>query len=88
MNNWKKIWESRKDTLDGVDMTNYREVFIALKRINGFDVNGGPTADSLFRQYANTKKTFNLFSVGGGQYLKLVVAREPISIFLLATALK
>ena len=68
MNNWKKIWENRKNTLDGVDMTNYREVFIALKRINGFDVNGGPTADSLFRQYANTKKTFNLFSGGGAVF--------------------
>ena len=71
-NNWQKIWESRKDTLYGIDMTNYREVFVALKRINGFDVNGFPSVDSLLQQYENTKKSFNLaqggkiFEVGCG----------------------
>ena len=71
-NNWQKIWESRKDTLGNVDPTNYREVFIELKRIDGFDVNGGPTVDSLLQQYENTKKSFNLaqggkvFEVGCG----------------------
>lgn len=71
-NNWQKIWESRKDTLSGIDMINYREVFIELKRINGFDVNGGPTVDSLLRQYENTKAALNIvkgtavFEVGCG----------------------
>ncbi len=37
MNNWKQIWDARKDTLDNVDMKNFREVFAELKRIDGYD---------------------------------------------------
>ncbi len=50
MNNWKKIWESRKDTLGNVDAQDYRAVFVELKRIDGFDVNDGPSVESLLRQ--------------------------------------
>ena len=64
MNNWQKIWNSRKDTLGNVDAADYREVFIELKRIDGFDVNGGPSADSLLRQYENTKNSFNMIRGG------------------------
>lgn len=37
MNEWKKIWDNRPDTLDGVDKKNFRAVFTELKRIDGFD---------------------------------------------------
>ena len=64
MNNWKKIWESRKDTLGNVDAQDYRAVFIELKRIDGFDVNDGPSVESLLRQYENTKSALTV--CGGG----------------------
>ena len=71
MNNWQKIWNSRKDTLGNVNTANYREVFMELKRIDGFDINGGASVDSLLKQYANTKNSFNIirggvFEVGCG----------------------
>lgn len=72
MNNWKKIWESRKDTLGNVDAQDYRAVFVELKRIDGFDVNDGPSVESLLRQYENTKAALtvwgvdNVFEVGCG----------------------
>ena len=60
MNNWKKIWESRKDNLGSVDPENYREVFAELKRIDGFDLNGGVSLDSQIRQHENLKTALNL----------------------------
>ena len=72
MNNWKKIWESRKDNLGSVDPENYREVFAELKRIDGFDLNGGVSLDSQIRQHENLKTALNLsagakiFEVGCG----------------------
>lgn len=72
MNNWKKIWESRKDNLEKIDRENYREVFAELKRIDGFDLNGGVTLDSQLSQHENLKVALNLsageniFEVGCG----------------------
>ena len=53
MNNWKKIWENRKDNLDNVDKENYREVFAELKKIDGFDINGGAGDDSISNNYGD-----------------------------------
>ena len=36
MNNWKQIWNNRKDTLDTVDANDFRAVFVELKRISGY----------------------------------------------------
>ena len=55
MNNWKKIWESREDTLGKIDKENYREVFAELKKIDGFDLNGGVNIDSQILQHKNLK---------------------------------
>ena len=72
MNDWKRIWESRKDNLANVDRENYREVFAELKRIDGFDLNGGVSVDSQIRQHENLKAALNLsagetvFEVGCG----------------------
>lgn len=72
MNNWKKIWESRQDTLGNIDEKNYRAVFAELKKIDGFDINGGASADSQICQHENLKAALNLsegetvFEVGCG----------------------
>ena len=82
MNNWKKIWENRKDTLGNVNTADYREVFIELKRIDGFDVNDGPSVESLLRQYENTKTA--LFSSSGGDNAFEVGCGAGANLYLLA----
>ena len=37
MNNWKQIWDSRKDTLNNVDTNDFRALLMELMRINGYD---------------------------------------------------
>ena len=72
MNNWQQIWNNRKDTLDTVDVNDFRAVFGELKRIDGFDLNGGANVDSLIRQHENLSDALNLsagqtvFEVGCG----------------------
>lgn len=72
MNDWKRIWDSRADNLANVDGENYREVFAELKRIDGFDLNGGVSVDSQIRQHENLKAALNMsagetiFEVGCG----------------------
>ena len=72
MNNWQKIWDARKDNFSNVDMKNFREVFAELKRIDGFDLNGGVTVESMIRQHENLSDALNLtgaqniFEVGCG----------------------
>ena len=87
MNNWKKIWESRKDNLDKIDKENYREVFAELKRIDGYDLNGGATTESLLKQYENLKVALKLsagetvFEVGCGAGAQLFLfARDGFEI--------
>lgn len=38
---WKEIWEQRQDRLDQIDIKDEKEMFLELKRIDGFDVMGG-----------------------------------------------
>lgn len=72
MNKWKKIWENRQDTLGNIDKKDYREIFAKLAKIDGYDLNGGATAESLIKQYETLKATLNLsaeqniFEVGCG----------------------
>ena len=72
MNNWQQIWSNRKDTLANVDLNNFRAVFAELKRIDGFDLNGGVDVDSLIRQHENLSDALKLsagqtvFEVGCG----------------------
>lgn len=81
MNKWKEIWESRQNTLEGINLKNYREIFVELKRINGFDVNGGPTVDSLFKQYENLK---TVFSIKGNETIFEVGCGAGANIYLFA----
>ena len=40
MNNaWKKIWEKRTDQFDRINMYDLEELFLELKRLDGFDIN-------------------------------------------------
>ena len=72
MNNWKKIWDNRRDSLGNIDKENFRAVFAELKRIDGYDINGGATVDSQIHQHENLSAALNLsageniFEVGCG----------------------
>ena len=68
MSKWKEIWEKRTDRLDDIDMSDEREVFLELKRIDGFDVvGGGIPYDALIKQnkdiLANLSKNHDIKSV-------------------------
>ena len=87
MNNWKKIWESRKENLEKIDRENYRAVFTELKRIDGYDINGGATVESLLKQYEDIKIALNLsageniFEVGCGAGAQLFLfARDGFEV--------
>ena len=58
---WKAIWEKREpDSSSITDLNDAKNVFMELKRLDGFDVvNGGLSYDALMEQYEETKK--NLF---------------------------
>ena len=72
MNNWKHIWDKRQNGLADIDQTDIKVVFSELKRIDGFDLEGGLPIESLMRQYENTKRYLGLsagdsvFEVGAG----------------------
>ncbi len=56
-NEWKSLWNKRHGELEkiggGVDS---QEIFLELKRSNGFDVVNELTYDALYEQYVETKK--------------------------------
>lgn len=74
MDNWKEIWEKRKDNFDGIDMSDKRKVFLELKRIDGFDVvRGGISHDALigqntdiFKRLSKKAGIHSIFDVGCG----------------------
>ena len=89
MNNWKKIWDNRKDSLDGVDKKDFRAVFAELKRIDGFDSTGLTTTliDSMIRQHENLSAALklttdeNIFEVGCGAGANLYLfARDGLKV--------
>ena len=55
---WKTIWENREKAQDqALNMTDDRQVFMELKRLDGFDVvDGGLSYEALIGQYNETKK--------------------------------
>ena len=72
-NNWKKIWEHREDFLSDIDPEDTKQVFLELKRVNGFDItDGGIPYEGLMAQYRETKEELGLrpgnsiFEVGCG----------------------
>ena len=56
-NNWKEIWDNRQiDISGGINGKSVQEIFLELKRCNGFDVvSDGLTYDALYQQYEFTK---------------------------------
>ena len=71
---WKQIWEKRADRFDEIDMDSKRDVFVELKRIDGFDVVGdGIGYDALIKQHEDILKCLSkngsissVFDVGCG----------------------
>lgn len=54
---WKDIWDKKEANFEGIDTDNVREVFLELKKSNGFDVvDGAFTYESFLQQYAHTKE--------------------------------
>lgn len=87
MNNWKKIWESRVDRLDSIDAGDKEAIFAELKRIDGFDLEGGIPLDSLLKQYEQMKNELNVckgntvFEVGCGAGANLyLLSKEGIQV--------
>ena len=72
-NNWKDIWNKREDFFHKIDCNDKKQMFLELKRIDGFDViDNGITYNGFLRQYVETKKDLHLnegdsiFEVGCG----------------------
>lgn len=56
-NNWKTIWEKRTMNEDAFNSDDINELFVALKRADGFDVGGGDISEKeLVRQYEDIKR--------------------------------
>lgn len=73
MNNWLKIWQKREAHLNDVSMDNEKDVFLELKRIDGFDVVGeGISYESLIKQHQDifnrlsSHELTSVFDVGCG----------------------
>ena len=60
MSKWKSIWENRSDHLDSLEVSDDRAVFAELKRVDGFDLEGGIPMESLMKQYTDLKKNLCL----------------------------
>ena len=74
MNNWKKVWERREDNLNIINTNDNKAVFVELKRIDGFDVEGEEIPyESLIEQHETISKMLgkyhdikSVFDVGCG----------------------
>lgn len=87
MSRWKEIWDSRVERLDLIDASDTQAVFAELKRIDGFDLEGGLPISSLLQQYENMKKELGVhgggtaFEVGCGAGANLyLLAQEGIQV--------
>lgn len=81
MSRWKEIWDSRVERLDLIDASDTQSVFVELKRIDGFDLEGGLPISSLLEQYENMKKELHVH--GGGTVFE-VGCGAGANLFLLA----
>ena len=87
MNNWKNIWDKREDNLAEIDLGDTNAVFSELKRVDGFDLEGGIPIESLLTQFNNTmrelelKKGDSVFEVGAGSGANLFLfAKQGLSV--------
>ena len=55
---WKQIWQNRSDRFDSIDTTDRKQMFLELKRIDGFDMSAdnGLTYESLIEQHNSIMK--------------------------------
>ena len=72
-NNWIDIWNKREDLLNKIDCNDKKQIFLELKRIDGFDViNNSITYNGFLNQYEGTKRELGLnegdsvFEIGCG----------------------
>lgn len=72
-NNWLKIWQKREAHFNEVKMNSDKDVFLELKRVDGFDVvGGGISYESLIKQHhdilnrLSSHKIESVFDVGCG----------------------
>ncbi|MCR5495788.1 MAG: class I SAM-dependent methyltransferase [Treponema sp.] len=79
-NRWKEIWNNRVDNLNIIDINDSKQVFLELKRLDGFDItNEGIPYESLIKQYQDTKNSLYLekgdsvFEVGCGSGANLLL---------------
>lgn len=57
MTNWKNLWSQRYANPEILDSKDRRDIFLELKRANGFDVlDGGLTYEALMEQYNQIKQ--------------------------------
>ncbi len=82
---WKKIWQKRTDNFDKIDVNNQQEMFLELKRIDGFDINSGKglTYDSLMNQHHEIMENLSkyhdvssVFDLGCGSGANLYILQK------------
>ena len=54
---WKELWQNRTvENIEEIKKGSFEEIFLNLKRINGFDIlDGGITYQEFYKQYIDTK---------------------------------
>ncbi len=84
---WKDIWEEKGTDIDKLDMEDVESVFLELKRVDGFDLEGGLSYAAFRAQYEDAKSNLGLksgdsaFEVGCGSGANLfLLSREGISV--------
>ena len=84
---WKDIWGKRGADIDKLDMDDVEAVFLELKRVDGFDLEGGLSYAAYRVQYEDNKSNLGLkngdsaFEVGCGSGANLfLLSRDGISV--------
>lgn len=73
MNKWHEIWEKRNANEEILDKGNFKEVFLELKRIAGWDATGDNlTFEQFYRQYVQTKNELSFNAAQGVKPIKSV----------------
>ena len=71
-NDWQKIWNKREDRFDEIGLNNEEQVFMELKRLDGFDLKGGITYRAWMTELEHWKNKLqipangSIFEVGCG----------------------